>query len=135
MGGPDCDVTAHTVENMVMKMEHVRFEEGANCMTGSVVMPGGQMEPWTTLVEHSQVLKGEVVPQGCAFGGLPAKLLRRYPRPDESPEPSMRSASSSLPTREEDHSMPLLRQGHHGTGSSGFLGRLLGQKRGRGLTS
>eukprot|EP00929_Paragymnodinium_shiwhaense_P124110 TRINITY_DN9903_c0_g1_i7.p1 TRINITY_DN9903_c0_g1~~TRINITY_DN9903_c0_g1_i7.p1 ORF type:complete len:1824 (+),score=356.55 TRINITY_DN9903_c0_g1_i7:65-5536(+) len=79
--GPDCDVTAHTVENMVMKMEVVKFGEGSSILGGSVVMPGGQMEPWSTLIEHSQVLKGEVVPQGEFFGGLPAKLLRRYPHP------------------------------------------------------
>merc|ERR1740121_2790202 len=42
--GPDCDVTAHTVENMVMKMAKVVFEPGANCLVGSVVMPGAQME-------------------------------------------------------------------------------------------
>jgi len=81
--GPDCDVTAHTVENMVMKMEVVKFESGCTCMAGSVVMPGGQMEPWSTLIEHSQVLKGETVPQGCCFGGLPAKLRPGYPLPQQ----------------------------------------------------
>merc|ERR1712203_1241569 len=43
-------------------------------------MPGGQMEPWSTL-KHSQELKGETVPQGSFFGGLPAKLLHGYPLP------------------------------------------------------
>lgn len=38
-------------------------------------MPGGQMEPWSTLIEHSQVLKGEAVPAGSFFGGLPAHPL------------------------------------------------------------
>jgi len=76
--GPGCDVTAHTVENMVMKLEQVKFDEGSSCMSGSVVMPGGQMEPWSTLIEHSQVLKGEVVPQNSFFGGLPARMLRNY---------------------------------------------------------
>lgn len=76
--GSNCDVTAHTVENMVMKMEHVRFEAGASCLGGSVVMPGATMEPWSTLIEHSQVLKGETVPTGTTYGGLPAKLLRSY---------------------------------------------------------
>jgi len=73
--GDSCDVTAHTVENMVMRMEPVRFEQGASCMGGSIVMPGGQMEPWSTLIEHSQVLKGEAVPAGSLFGGLPAHPL------------------------------------------------------------
>jgi len=104
--GPDCDVTAHTVENMVMKMEHVVFERGSSCMGGSVVMPGGQMEPWSTLIEHSQVLKGETVPDGCFFGGLPAKLLQNYSglgRPAAAVPPLFvdgRSSSQPLPRAE-----------------------------------
>merc|ERR1712098_466622 len=84
--GDGCDVTAHTVENMVMKLEDVRFEAGCSSMGGSVVMPGGQMEPWSTLIEHSQVLKGETVPTGRAFGGLPARPLkgRAHPWPRRS---------------------------------------------------
>ncbi|CAE8599809.1 unnamed protein product, partial [Polarella glacialis] len=76
--GASCDVTSHTVENMVMKMEEVRFERGASCLNGSVVMPGGVMEPGSTLIDHSQVLKGDSVPEGCYFGGLPGRLLDGY---------------------------------------------------------
>lgn len=81
--GPECDTTAHTVENMVMKMEAVSFQRGCNCMAGSVVMPGGVMEQGSTLIEHSQVLKGETVPESSYFGGLPAKLLHGYNLNDE----------------------------------------------------
>eukprot|EP00927_Polykrikos_kofoidii_P046165 TRINITY_DN40364_c0_g1_i1.p1 TRINITY_DN40364_c0_g1~~TRINITY_DN40364_c0_g1_i1.p1 ORF type:complete len:1645 (-),score=237.05 TRINITY_DN40364_c0_g1_i1:283-5217(-) len=77
--GPDCDVTAHTVENMVMRMENVVFDDCASCLGGSVIMPGATMESGTTLMERSQVLKGEVVPSGRIFGGLPAKMLARAP--------------------------------------------------------
>eukprot|EP00928_Gymnodinium_smaydae_P044216 TRINITY_DN29511_c0_g1_i1.p1 TRINITY_DN29511_c0_g1~~TRINITY_DN29511_c0_g1_i1.p1 ORF type:complete len:1740 (+),score=166.85 TRINITY_DN29511_c0_g1_i1:46-5265(+) len=76
--GKNCDVTAHTVENMVMRMEPVRFRKGSSCLNGSVVMPGGVMEPGSTLICQSQVLKGDAVPEGCYFGGLPAKLLGNY---------------------------------------------------------
>eukprot|EP00930_Biecheleria_cincta_P034322 TRINITY_DN23734_c0_g1_i1.p1 TRINITY_DN23734_c0_g1~~TRINITY_DN23734_c0_g1_i1.p1 ORF type:complete len:1701 (+),score=258.19 TRINITY_DN23734_c0_g1_i1:23-5104(+) len=98
--GPDCDVTAHTVENMVMKMDEVRFERGSSCLTGSVVMPGGVMEAGSTLIDHSQVLKGDTVPEGTCFGGLPAKLLHGYsvldPQPLQDEKRRQRSEERSL---------------------------------------
>jgi len=73
--GHNCDVTAHTVENMVMKLEGLSFDKGSSILSDSVIMPGGQAETWSVLLEHSQVLKGDVVPSGRTFGGLPAKLV------------------------------------------------------------
>nr|AYF56487.1 nonribosomal peptide synthetase 11147 [Ostreopsis cf. ovata] len=96
--GPDCDVTCHTVENMVMRMQMVRFERGSSCLAGAVAMPGAMLEQGATLIEHSQVLKGETVPQGSYFGGLPAKLLRGY---------------KSLAGRSPSQELPSARQQQH----------------------
>merc|ERR1712195_152373 len=89
-----------------MKMEVVKFEEGCNCLGGSVVMPGGQMEPWSTLIEHSQVLKGDVEPHGSFFGGLPAKLLRGYPRPSTDVRSSQGTDSDVELTSSSDTDAP-----------------------------
>jgi len=51
------------------------------------------MEVNTTLIEHSQVLKGESVPHSHAFGGLPAKLLQRRGQASTTTRP--RAASSN----------------------------------------
>merc|ERR1711957_550332 len=80
---------------MGLKMDEVRFETGASCMSGSLVMPGGVMEPWSTLIEHSQVLKGETVPVNRSFGGLPARPLPAAFRPWSPSEAHARNFAST----------------------------------------
>jgi acetyltransferase-like isoleucine patch superfamily enzyme len=71
--GLDCDVTCHTVEMMVIKLAPVIVGPGATIRNGSVLMPGGEMEPCSVLLDQSQVLKGETVPAGEVWAGLPAQ--------------------------------------------------------------
>jgi non-ribosomal peptide synthetase-like protein len=71
--GLDCDLTCHTVEQMVIKLAPTVVGAGATIRNGSVLMPGGEMEPWSMLLDQSQVLKGETVPAGEVWAGLPAQ--------------------------------------------------------------
>jgi len=73
--GEDCDLTAHTVENMVVKFAPVTIGEGCDMGANAVLMPAAIMEPWSTLLEGSQVLKGETVGSGEVWRGLPAACV------------------------------------------------------------
>jgi len=56
---------------------------GATIRNGSVLMPGGEMEACSVLLDQSQVLKGETVPAGEAWAGLPAQPAGRHARTGE----------------------------------------------------
>ena len=68
-------ISSHTVENMVLKLAPVYYHKGCTTRSDSVLMPGGAMEPHSTLLEVSQVLKGETVPAGQVWAGLPAEPI------------------------------------------------------------
>ena len=68
-------ISSHTVENMVLKLAPVHYQKGASTRAHSCLMPGGTMEQNSTLLEVSQVLKGETVPAGQTWGGLPAESI------------------------------------------------------------
>jgi hypothetical protein len=74
--GLDCDMTCHTVENMVLKMVPVRLGSYSSMQRHSFVMPGAELGEGAVLLEESQVLKGEVVPAGEVWAGNPAERLR-----------------------------------------------------------
>ena len=64
---------------MVIKLAPVKIGAGATMRNGSVLMPGGEMEPRSVLLDQSQVLKGETVPAGEVWAGLPAQPVEnRY---------------------------------------------------------
>jgi len=70
--GSGCDTTGHTVENMVIKLAPTRLGDGVAMLPGSFAMPGSVIEDEAVLMEHTQVLKGEVVPKGEVWAGMPA---------------------------------------------------------------
>lgn len=72
-------ISCHTVENMVLKLAPVYYQKGVSCRANSVLMPGCTMEQNSTLLEESQVLKGETVPAGQTWGGLPAEPINDEP--------------------------------------------------------
>jgi len=78
--GHDCDNTCHTVENMVLKMVPVRLGSHSTMQRHSFVMPGAELGPGAALLEESQVLKGEAVPEDEVWAGNPAEPLRAPPR-------------------------------------------------------
>jgi amino acid adenylation domain-containing protein len=68
----DALLSCHTVENMVLKLAPARTGRGCTLRGGAVLMPGAAMEEGAVLLEQSQVLKGETVPAGTVWAGLPA---------------------------------------------------------------
>ena len=72
-------ISSHTVENMVLKLAPVYYHKGASTRSNAVLMPGGTMEQYSTLMEESQVLKGETVPCGQTWSGLPAEPINDEP--------------------------------------------------------
>lgn len=70
--GAECDTTGHTVENMVIKLAATKIGSGVTMCPASFAMPGSVLERNAVLLEHTQVLKGEVVPQGEVWAGMPA---------------------------------------------------------------
>ena len=72
-------ISSQTVENMVLKLAPVYYHKGVSTRSKSVLMPGGTMEQHSTLMEESQVLKGETVPSGQTWAGLPAEPINDEP--------------------------------------------------------
>jgi carbonic anhydrase/acetyltransferase-like protein (isoleucine patch superfamily) len=68
-------ISSHTVENMVLKLAPVYYHKGCTTRSNAVLMPGGTIEPHSILLEESQVLKGETVPSGQVWTGLPAEPI------------------------------------------------------------
>ena len=68
----DVDVTCHTVENMLLRFAPVKYHKGSAVYSHSCVMPGGAIGIGGLLREFSQVLKGEAIPPGETYAGLPA---------------------------------------------------------------
>ena len=68
-------ISSHTVENMVLKLAPVYYQKGCTTRSNAVLMPGGTMEPHSILLEESQVLKGESIPSGQVWAGLPAEPI------------------------------------------------------------
>merc|ERR1719353_1939021 len=78
--GEDCDNTCHTVERMVLKVADVRIGDYAAMCAKSVVMPGGELQTGALLLDESQVLKGDAVPENECWSGQPAeKVLGHVP--------------------------------------------------------
>jgi non-ribosomal peptide synthetase-like protein len=69
----DCTVQTHLFEDRVMKMSHVRI--GARCSVGSLslVLYDTRMEPGASLGDLSLLMKGETLPAGTRWEGIPAR--------------------------------------------------------------
>ena len=77
--GENCDITCHTVENMVVKTSHVKIGKQCTLHVGAFIMPGGSMLEGSVLMHASQVLKGETVAANDVYAGQPAEPVKRYP--------------------------------------------------------
>jgi non-ribosomal peptide synthetase-like protein len=71
--GNDCTLQTHLFEDRVMKMSTVKV--GANCSIGAdaVILYDTQMLPGSVLSPLSLLMKGEVLPSGTAWEGIPAQ--------------------------------------------------------------
>jgi non-ribosomal peptide synthetase-like protein len=72
----DCTVQTHLFEDRVMKMSTVRIGNGCTVGGQSVVLYGTEMHDGSSLDEQSLLMKGEVLPAGSAWIGIPARPLR-----------------------------------------------------------
>ncbi|MDH3913231.1 MAG: amino acid adenylation domain-containing protein [Rhodospirillales bacterium] len=85
----DCMLSCHTVENMVLKLAPATTGRRCSLRGGAVMMPGASMEDGATLLEQSQVLKGETVPAGEVWAGLPAVRMEVPPEQSSPPRNNM----------------------------------------------
>ena len=75
--GIKCDVTCHTVENMVIKLAATRLHSKCTMRAGALVQPGGVVLDGAVIMENSQVLKGGEVGEDQIYAGLPAEPCQR----------------------------------------------------------
>jgi len=75
-----CDLSGHTVENLVVRMRPVKVCKGSNMQRFTIVMPGAVLEEGATLLHASQVLKGETVPAFSTWAGMPASPAPNKPK-------------------------------------------------------
>ncbi len=70
-----CGIQTHLFEDRIMKMSQVRI--GKNCVVGhsSIVLYDTQMEPGSQLHSLSLLMKGETLPAGTHWQGIPAQPL------------------------------------------------------------
>jgi non-ribosomal peptide synthetase-like protein len=69
----DCTIQTHLFEDRVMKMSTI--EIGPRCVVGagSLVLYDTRMEEGASLGDLSLLMKGEVLPAGTAWQGIPAR--------------------------------------------------------------
>ena len=75
--GTKCDVTCHTVENMVIKLAPTKLASNCTMRAGALVQPGGVVLDGAVIMENSQVLKGGEVGEDQVYAGLPAEPVQR----------------------------------------------------------
>eukprot|EP01059_Diplonema_ambulator_P002094 TRINITY_DN11727_c1_g1_i1.p1 TRINITY_DN11727_c1_g1~~TRINITY_DN11727_c1_g1_i1.p1 ORF type:complete len:2221 (+),score=342.23 TRINITY_DN11727_c1_g1_i1:731-6664(+) len=75
--GVKCDVTCHTVENMVIKLAKTTLHDKCTMRAGALVQPGGSVLDGGVVMENSQVLKGGEVGEDQVYAGLPAEPVQR----------------------------------------------------------
>jgi non-ribosomal peptide synthetase-like protein len=70
-----CGIQTHLFEDRVMKMSHIRI--GRECVVGhaAIVLYDTQMEPGSQLHALSLLMKGETLPAGTHWQGIPAQPL------------------------------------------------------------
>jgi len=71
----DCTVQTHLFEDRVMKMSHVDIGPGCSVGVNSVVLYDTRMEAASSLGPLSLLMKGETLPAGTAWEGIPARAV------------------------------------------------------------
>ena len=78
--GDDCIVNGflqyHTFENMMLKVKRTDIQDGSAVNFGATVMGGAVIEPETTLLPLSLVLKEMNLPGGT-YEGSPAEPVKK----------------------------------------------------------
>lgn len=69
----DCTIQTHLFEDRVMKMSTIYIASNANVGAGSLVLYDTKMETNSELGDLSLLMKGEDLPAGTAWEGIPAR--------------------------------------------------------------
>jgi non-ribosomal peptide synthetase-like protein len=70
-----CGLQTHLFEDRVMKMSNLRIGKNCSVGHGSIVLYDTQMEPGSQLHSVSLLMKGETLPAGTHWQGIPAQPL------------------------------------------------------------
>lgn len=84
--GGRAQLSAHLVEGGIVKAGPVVVERGATIGTGSIVSPGVHVEENGRVGALSFVTKNTRIPANTAYGGVPARLIKRYDGPEHPSE-------------------------------------------------
>ncbi len=68
----DCTIQTHLFEDRVMKMSTIDIAAGASVGAGSLVLYDTRMEAGAALGDLSLLMKGETLPAGTSWEGIPA---------------------------------------------------------------
>jgi non-ribosomal peptide synthetase-like protein len=68
----NCTIQTHLFEDRVMKMSHIHVGDGCSVGGVSLVLYDTHMEPGSRLEDLSLLMKGEVLPAGTRWAGIPA---------------------------------------------------------------
>ena len=79
--GTGASLQTHLFEDRVMKMDHVMLRDRASVGDKAVVLYGSVVEEDATLAALSLAMKGEILPAGTAWSGIPAQKVNRSPAP------------------------------------------------------
>lgn len=77
--GPAVSLQTHLFEDRVMKMDEVRLEDRVSVGARSVVLYRTEVGDDVALAPLSLVMKGESLPAGSAWDGIPAQPARLHP--------------------------------------------------------
>jgi non-ribosomal peptide synthetase-like protein len=69
----DCTVQTHLFEDRVMKMSTIEIDSGCNVGAGSLVLYDTCMKAGSTIGPLSLLMKGETLPAGSQWEGVPAR--------------------------------------------------------------
>jgi non-ribosomal peptide synthetase-like protein len=72
----DCTAQTHLFEDRVMKMSTIEIAAGAKVGAGTLVLYDTRMEQGAALGDLSLLMKGEVLPAGTSWEGIPARRVK-----------------------------------------------------------
>jgi non-ribosomal peptide synthetase-like protein len=84
--GTAASLQTHLFEDRVMKMDRVELRDRSSVGGKAVVLYDSEIEEDATLMALSLVMKGEVLPAGTTWCGIPAQKLSRPPTAPVTPE-------------------------------------------------
>jgi carbonic anhydrase/acetyltransferase-like protein (isoleucine patch superfamily) len=70
-----CHFQAHTFEDRVLKIDHVRIRGGATVGDAGVLLYGADVGEGTRVLPHSVIMKRERLLPGCTYAGCPTQQV------------------------------------------------------------